>query len=152
MQEQRTVSGGPSSSLWDRLEDCARATGGIFGRRMWWSRRSRRCGCGPRRASVTTGRVRHHADLETAPSRGANLPAAQGTGVAAGRLRRCVVCGWSSEPSHRPAGGRRLIPFPHLLIRPLFVIVYANMFFFQEAPPTVSSGPTQSAQPSMGDE
>jgi hypothetical protein len=38
------------------------------------------------------------------------------------------------------------------LIRPLFVIVYANMFFFQEAPPTVSSGPTQSAQPSMGDE
>ena len=32
----------------------------------------------------------------------------------------CAVCGWSSEPSRRPAGGRRLTPFTHLFTRPPF--------------------------------
>src|SRR5262249_33350495 len=70
------------------------------------------------RETVQEGGLRNGPDLETAPSGGADVPAAQRPSITAGRVCRSQVRGWHQTSCCQSPRGRRLIPFTHLLTRP----------------------------------
>nr|WP_158023196.1 transposase [Candidatus Nitrospira inopinata] len=112
---ERSYAAGSGSS---RFISSRRSTGAICARRTSSSRPSPPCGCGRRRARVQTRGFGHGLDLESPAGRGADRSTFECAQIAPGRVCRHAVCGWSPEPSRHSAGGRCLIPFPHLLTRP----------------------------------